>query len=88
LQSFSTNLKAGHKFEQRHLGAEFGQSKIFEPSQRRGKMDVDFFLLNLNFFPDFEFVSKSYDHFTEPPPSYGFEGAVPTQIENRVKQRR
>jgi hypothetical protein len=38
--------------------------------------------------PDFEFVSKRYDHFTEPPPSYGFEAAVSTWIRNRVKQRR
>jgi hypothetical protein len=37
---------------------------------------------------DFEFVLKSYSRFTEPPMSYGFEGAVPTRIGNRVKQRR
>jgi hypothetical protein len=34
------------------------------------------------------FVSKSYDRFTEPPLSYGFEGALPTQIGNWVNQRR
>jgi hypothetical protein len=37
---------------------------------------------------DFEFVLKSYSRFTKPPMSYGFEGAVPTRIGNRVKQRR
>jgi hypothetical protein len=36
---------------------------------------------------DFKFVLKSYSRFTEPPMSYGFEGAVPTRIGNRVKQR-
>jgi hypothetical protein len=30
-QRFSTNIKAGHEFEQRHLEAKFGQSKFFEP---------------------------------------------------------
>jgi hypothetical protein len=40
------NLKAGHGFEQRHLKAKFGQSKIFETHPRRGKLDVEFFLLN------------------------------------------
>jgi hypothetical protein len=70
------NLKAGHKSEQRHLEAEF-----------RVKQMHNFFLPNffLNFF-DFEFVSKSYSRLTEPPPSYGFEGATPTLIENWVKQ--
>jgi hypothetical protein len=82
------NLKARHEFEQRHLEAKFGQPKIFKPCPRRGKMDVEFFLPNFNFFPDFEFVSKSYGRFTQPPLSYGFDGAVPTRIGNRVKQRR
>jgi hypothetical protein len=27
-QRFSTNIKAGHEFEQSHLEAEFGQSKF------------------------------------------------------------
>jgi hypothetical protein len=48
-------------------------------------MDVDFFLPNFNFFPDFEFVSKSYGRFTEPPPSCGFKGVVPPRIGNWVK---
>jgi hypothetical protein len=77
----------GQDFEQRYLEAEFGQYKIFEPHPRRGKTDAEFFLPKLNFF-DFEFVSKSYGHFTEPLPSYGFEGAVPTRNGNQVKQRR
>jgi hypothetical protein len=85
LQSFSTNLKAGHKFEQRHLEAEFGHSKFFELRQRRGKLDAEFFSMQPFFF-NFRFILKSYDRFTEPPPSYGFEGAVPTRIGNRVKQ--
>jgi hypothetical protein len=38
--------------------------------------------------PNFEFVSKSYGYFTEPPLSYGFEGAVPTWIKNLVEQQR
>jgi hypothetical protein len=82
------NLKARHEFEQRHLEAKFGQPKFSKPCPRRGKMDVEFFLPNFNFFPDFEFVSKSYGRFTEPPLSYGFDGVVPTRIGNRVKQRR
>jgi hypothetical protein len=51
-------------------------------------MDADFF--SIHFFKkiDFEFVSKSYDRFTEPPLSYGFEGVVPTQIRNWVNQQR
>jgi hypothetical protein len=49
-QSFSMNLKAGHKFEQRHLEAEFGQSKFFERRPRWGKMDVEFFSTQLQFF--------------------------------------
>jgi hypothetical protein len=52
-------------------------------------MDVEFFSTqHQNKIPDFEFISKSYGRFTEPPPSYGFKGAVPTRIENWVKQRR
>jgi hypothetical protein len=43
LQSFSTNLKAGHEFEQRHLDAEFGKSKFSQPCLRQGKMDVELF---------------------------------------------
>jgi hypothetical protein len=54
------NLKAGHGFEQRHLGVEFGQSKFSEPHPRGGgKTDVEFFSTQLQFFPDFEFVLKS-----------------------------
>jgi hypothetical protein len=41
-QSFSMNLKAGHEFEQRHLEAEFGQSKLSEPCLSRGKTYVEF----------------------------------------------
>jgi hypothetical protein len=88
LQIFSMKHKAGHKFEQKHLEAKFGQSKFSEPHPRSGKMDVEFFLPNFKFFPDFEFVSKTYSRFTEPPPSYGFEGAVLTRIGNQLKQRR
>jgi hypothetical protein len=51
-------------------------------------MDVEFFSTQLQIFPNFEFVLKSYNRFTEPPLSYGFEGAVPTRIGNQVKQRR
>jgi hypothetical protein len=47
-----------------------------------------FFLPNFKKKLNFEFVSKSYDRFTEPPTSYGFKGAVPTRIGNKVKQRR
>jgi hypothetical protein len=50
LQNFSTNLKAGHEFDQRHLEAEFGQSKFSEPCLRRGKMDVEFFSIQHQFF--------------------------------------
>jgi hypothetical protein len=60
------NLKARHEFEQRHLEAEFRQSKNSEPRLWHGKTDVDFSLPNF-FLNDFEFVSKSYDHSTEPP---------------------
>jgi hypothetical protein len=35
-QRFNTNIKAGHEFEQRHLEAEFGQSKFFEPHLWQG----------------------------------------------------
>jgi hypothetical protein len=66
------NLKAGHEFEQRHLDAEFGQSNFFLPNFKK---------------INFDFVSKSYNRFTKPPLIYGFEGAVPTWIGNRVKQR-
>jgi hypothetical protein len=76
------NLKAGHEFEQRHLEAEFGQSKFFEPHLRGGgvKQMYNCFQPNFKKNPDFEFVSKSYNRFTEPPLSYGFEGVVPTRI--------
>jgi hypothetical protein len=40
------NLKARHEFEQRHLEAEFRQSKNSEPRLWHGKMDVDFSLPN------------------------------------------
>jgi hypothetical protein len=66
LQNFSTNLKAGHEFDQRHLEAKFGQSKFSEPCLRRGKMDVEFFSIQHQFFPGFEFISKSYGCFTKP----------------------
>jgi hypothetical protein len=46
----------------------------------------NFFLPNFKKI-DFEFVSKSYSCFTEQSLSYDFEGAVPTWIGNRVKQR-
>jgi hypothetical protein len=41
------NLKAGHEFEQRHLEAEFGQSKFSIPCHRWGKMNVEFFSTQL-----------------------------------------
>jgi hypothetical protein len=53
LQIFSMKHKAGHKFEQKHLEAKFGQSKFSEPHPRRGKMDVEFFLPNFKFFSRF-----------------------------------
>jgi hypothetical protein len=40
------NLKARHEFEQRHLEAEFRQSKNSEPRLWHGKTDVDFSLPN------------------------------------------
>jgi hypothetical protein len=36
------NIKAGHKFEQKHLEAEFGQSKFSKPHLLQGKTDVEF----------------------------------------------
>jgi hypothetical protein len=64
------NLRVGHECEQRHLEAEFGQSKFFEPCLKRGKTDVKKFSTQIfKKIPDFEFVSKSYGRFTEPPPS-------------------
>jgi hypothetical protein len=64
------DIKAGQEFEQRHLEAEFGQSKFSEPHLGSSKMDVEFFSTQLlKKIPDFEFVSKSYSRFTEPPPS-------------------
>jgi hypothetical protein len=88
-QRFNTNIKAGHRFEHRHLEVKFGQSKFSKPRLWRGKTDVDFFLPQIkNNLPDFKFVSKSYGRFTEPPLSYGFERAVLTRIRNQVKQRR
>jgi hypothetical protein len=49
-QRFDTNIKAGHKFEQRHLEAKFGQPKFSEPHLWRGKQMYNVFLPNLNFF--------------------------------------
>jgi hypothetical protein len=46
-QRFSTNIKVGHEFEQRHLEVEFGQSKFFEPRLWVGGMDVEFFSTQL-----------------------------------------
>jgi hypothetical protein len=42
-QRFSTNIKAGHELEQRHLEAEFGKSKFSEPCSCQGKIDVEYF---------------------------------------------
>jgi hypothetical protein len=87
-QRFSTNIKVGHEFEQWHLEAEFGQSNFSEPPRPLGgKMDVEFFSIeSQKKLVNFKFVLKSYGHFTEPPLSFGFEGAVPTRMRNRVKQ--
>jgi hypothetical protein len=41
------NLKAGHEFEQRHLEAEFGQSKFFEPCPWGVKWMYNFFSTQL-----------------------------------------
>jgi hypothetical protein len=65
-QRFSTNIKAGHEFEQRHLEAKLGESEFSEPCLW-GKTDVFFFYpISKKYLADFEFVSKCYGHFTEP----------------------
>jgi hypothetical protein len=51
-------------------------------------MDAEFFSTQLLKKIDFEFILKSYGRFIEPPPSYGFDGAVPTRIGNRMRQQR
>jgi hypothetical protein len=69
-QRFSTNIKAGHKFGQRHLEAEFGQSKFSKPHHWGGGDRCRIFSTQpQKKLPNFEFVSKSYDRFTEPHPS-------------------
>jgi hypothetical protein len=43
-QRLNTNIKARHEYEQRHLEAEFGQSKFSEPHLWG---DAEYFLLNI-----------------------------------------
>jgi hypothetical protein len=69
-QRFNTNIKVGDEFEQRHLEVKFGLSKFSEPHLWGRKTDVEFFSTpNQKKMPNFEFISKSYGYFTEPPPS-------------------
>jgi hypothetical protein len=45
LQIYSMNIKAGHKFKQRHLEAKFRQSKFPEPRLGEEKWMWNFFYL-------------------------------------------
>jgi hypothetical protein len=62
------NFKVTWKFDHRHLEMEFGQCENSKHHCSGGKTDVKIFSTQLqNFLPNFEFVSKNYDCFTESP---------------------
>jgi hypothetical protein len=66
-QRLSTNIKAGHEFKQKHLEAEFRQSKFSEPRLWWRKTDIEFFLPNFKKNAQFQVHIKKLQPFYQPP---------------------